>query len=137
MILTRQYQFCLYNALHSFFRKLILTGCHLDTLNVTVISTDLEHELKYVVTDIFFPLNKTQLVSFLEHMRKSGDRFRIHFHHLVFTGSNHLYIFYNPKNPEKTEDLPDDITWEFAQKEVAQVKGFATNLGAGMSKGNK
>lgn len=41
----------------------------------------------------------------------------------------------NPKNPEKNDDLPAEITWEFAQKEIAQVKGFATTLGAGMSKG--
>ncbi|KAH3769675.1 hypothetical protein DPMN_170949 [Dreissena polymorpha] len=41
----------------------------------------------------------------------------------------------NPKKTEVTEDLPAEITWEFAQKEIAQVKGFATAMGAGMSKG--
>ncbi|XP_053391432.1 kinesin-like protein KIF28, partial [Mercenaria mercenaria] len=49
-------------------------------------------------------------------------------------GSNHLYVFMNPKNTETTEELPAEITWEFAQKEIAQVKGFATATGAGLSK---
>jgi len=41
----------------------------------------------------------------------------------------------NPKSKETSDDLPAEITWEFAQKEIAQVKGFATATGAGMSKG--
>lgn len=41
----------------------------------------------------------------------------------------------NPLNTETTEDLPAEISWEFAQKEIAQVKGFATTTGAGLSKG--
>ncbi|XP_060596414.1 kinesin-like protein KIF28 [Ruditapes philippinarum] len=49
-------------------------------------------------------------------------------------GSNHLYVFMNPLNTETTEDLPAEISWEFAQKEIAQVKGFATATGAGLSK---
>ena len=55
---------------------------------------------------------------------------------LMFAGSNHLYIFMNPKNTDTGgEDLPQEITWEFAQKEIAQVKGFATTSGAGLTKG--
>ncbi|XP_052232106.1 kinesin-like protein KIF28 isoform X2 [Dreissena polymorpha] len=57
----------------------------------------------------------------------------VHKDRLLF-GSNHLYVFMNPKKTEVTEDLPAEITWEFAQKEIAQVKGFATAMGAGMSK---
>ena len=52
-----------------------------------------------------------------------------------FTGSNHLYVFINPLNKEGSEDLPAEITWEFAQKEIAQVKGFSTSTGAGLTKG--
>jgi hypothetical protein len=38
-----------------------------------------------------------------------------------------MYVFMNPqKKNEASEDLPPEITWEFAQKEIAQVKGFAT-----------
>ena len=52
------------------------------------------------------------------------------------TGSNHLYVFMHPLNKEGSEDLPPEITWEFAQKEIAQVKGFTTSTGAGLTKGN-
>ena len=50
-------------------------------------------------------------------------------------GSNHMYVFINPTNT-KTSDvsLPAEITWEFAQKEIAQAKGFAVGS-SGMSKG--
>ena len=41
----------------------------------------------------------------------------------------------NPLNKEGSEDLPAEITWEFAQKEIAQVKGFTTSTGAGLTKG--
>ena len=53
----------------------------------------------------------------------------------AFPGSNHLYVFINPLNKEGSEDLPAEITWEFAQKEIAQVKGFSTSTGAGLTKG--
>lgn len=46
-----------------------------------------------------------------------------------------MYVFMNPqKKNEASEDLPLEITWEFAQKEIAQVKGFATGS-AGLTKG--
>jgi len=48
-------------------------------------------------------------------------------------GSNHLYVFVNPL--KASSDLPDDITWEFAQKEIAQAKGFVTAGAAGLSIG--
>ncbi|XP_071172316.1 kinesin-like protein KIF28 isoform X21 [Mytilus edulis] len=52
----------------------------------------------------------------------------------VLFGSNHMYVFINPmKKSEAGDDLPAEITWEFAQKEIAQVKGFATGS-AGLSK---
>lgn len=44
-------------------------------------------------------------------------------------------MFINPLKPETPGDLPREITWEFAQKEIAQAKGFATGSGAGLSKG--
>lgn len=46
-----------------------------------------------------------------------------------------MYVFINPmKKSEAGDDLPAEITWEFAQKEIAQVKGFATGS-AGLTKG--
>ena len=50
-------------------------------------------------------------------------------------GSNHLFVFINPLKTEATSDLPDDITWEFAQKEIAQAKGFVTADASGLSVG--
>ena len=54
---------------------------------------------------------------------------------LCIVGSNHMYILVNPQNNEKAEGTPDDVDWEFAQKEIAQAKGFATGFGSGLSKG--
>lgn len=87
---------------------------------------------------------KNQVVE-LEPVAGSGSKTKVngvvvtgrtkltHKDRLLF-GSNHLYVFMNPKNTETAEDLPAEITWEFAQKEIAQVKGFATTIGAGLSK---
>lgn len=33
----------------------------------------------------------------------------------------------NPLKPEADTDLPDPITWEYAQKEIAQAKGYVTS----------
>ncbi|XP_067934246.1 kinesin-like protein KIF28 [Watersipora subatra] len=52
----------------------------------------------------------------------------------VMFGSNHLYVFINPKNDDSADDLPKNITYEFAQKEIAQAKGFATGSTAGLTK---
>jgi len=51
------------------------------------------------------------------------------------TGSNHLYVFINPVKAEAPPSLPDDITWEFAQKEIAQAKGFVTASASSLSVG--
>ena len=46
-----------------------------------------------------------------------------------------MYVFLNPKNVKSAEaSLPPEITWEFAQKEIAQAKGFAVGS-SGMTKG--
>ncbi|XP_068725304.1 kinesin-like protein KIF28 [Montipora capricornis] len=63
----------------------------------------------------------------------TGERVLKHFDRILF-GSNHMYILINPANTEKTEGTPDDVDWEFAQKEIAQAKGFATGFGSGLSK---
>ncbi|KAL4235255.1 hypothetical protein ACF0H5_006893 [Mactra antiquata] len=63
----------------------------------------------------------------------TGNKKLSHKDRLLF-GSNHLYVFLNPKNQDSGDDLPPEITWEFAQKEIAQVKGFATTTGVGMTK---
>lgn len=55
---------------------------------------------------------------------------------ILVTGSNHMYILVNPTSTEKSEGTPENVDWEFAQKEIAQAKGFATGFGSGLSKGN-
>ena len=54
----------------------------------------------------------------------------IHFH----SGSNHLYVFKNPLKPDLPEGTPEDVDWDFAQKELAEQSGFATQQD-GMTKG--
>lgn len=53
----------------------------------------------------------------------------------IFLGSNHLYYLVNPKNNEKSEGSPDEVDWNFAQKEMAEATGFQTGFGSGLSKG--
>lgn len=53
----------------------------------------------------------------------------ISLHHkdrLLF-GASHFYVFLNPIYPfiDPSVKLPLIITWEFAQKEIAQVKGYS------------
>ena len=45
-----------------------------------------------------------------------------------------MYVFYNPLNKTADSDVPESITYEFAQKEIAEAKGFNT-AGAGLTKG--
>ena len=54
---------------------------------------------------------------------------------ISFSGTNHLYVFINPKKKDSSPDLPREIDWEFAQKEIAQAKGFATGANASLTKG--
>ena len=43
-------------------------------------------------------------------------------------GTNHLFVFMNPKNTNPVEGTPDeDISWEFAQGELAEAKGFGAS----------
>ncbi|XP_020609741.1 kinesin-like protein KIF28P [Orbicella faveolata] len=68
-------------------------------------------------------------------MPLTGERVLKNYDRILF-GSNHMYILVNPANTEKSEGTPDNVDWEFAQKEIAQAKGFATGFGSGLSKGN-
>ncbi|XP_012936827.1 kinesin-like protein KIF28P [Aplysia californica] len=62
----------------------------------------------------------------------TGSRVLEHMDRVIF-GSNHVYVFVNPTKPNAPEGTPKEITWEHAQKEVAQAKGFATGL-SGLTK---
>lgn len=53
----------------------------------------------------------------------------------VLFGSNHLYVFMNPLNTECGENVPETVDWDFAQKEIAEAKGFNTAGGSGLSQG--
>eukprot|EP00794_Sanderia_malayensis_P019281 gene19281-21207_t len=63
----------------------------------------------------------------------TGERVLKHLDRILF-GSNHMFYFVNPLNAEKSEGTPDRVDWDFAQKEIAQAKGFQTGFGAGLSK---
>ncbi|KAL8592992.1 hypothetical protein ACOMHN_017922 [Nucella lapillus] len=52
----------------------------------------------------------------------------------VLFGLNHLYVFVNPRKPKAPEGTPKEITYEFAQKEIAQAKGFATGSGSALTR---
>ena len=45
-----------------------------------------------------------------------------------------MYVFINPMNSKSSGELPLEITWEFAQREIAQAKGFSVGA-TDMSKG--
>jgi kinesin family protein 1 len=52
----------------------------------------------------------------------------------VLFGSNHLYVFINPLNTTTSSpDTPETIEWEYAQNEIAKVKGFQVEI-EGLSK---
>ncbi|XP_065676074.1 kinesin-like protein KIF28 [Hydra vulgaris] len=61
----------------------------------------------------------------------TGEQILKHHDRLLF-GSNHMYFFVNPL--KKDEGSPETVDWEFANKEIAQAKGFSTAGGAGLSK---
>ena len=48
-----------------------------------------------------------------------------------------MYVFINPLKAQVSSDLPDDITWEYAQKEIAQAKGFVAAGASSLSVGKK
>jgi kinesin family protein 1 len=43
----------------------------------------------------------------------------------ILVGSSHMYVFINPK-----KSIPNEprVTWEEAQKEIAEAKGFSLSL---------
>ncbi|XP_033755330.1 kinesin-like protein KIF28P isoform X3 [Pecten maximus] len=46
----------------------------------------------------------------------------------ILFGSNHMYVIMNPKMTDTADkNLPNTIDWDFAQKEIAEIKGFATH----------
>jgi hypothetical protein len=49
-------------------------------------------------------------------------------------GSNHFFVYVDPCEQNIDENLPEEITWDFAQKEIAQAAGYATDT-AGLTKG--
>ena len=46
-----------------------------------------------------------------------------------------MYVFINPIKPQAPKDTPAEITYEFAQKEIAQAKGFKYDSGGTLTKG--
>ena len=46
-----------------------------------------------------------------------------------------MYVFINPIKPQAPKDTPAEITYEFAQKEIAQAKGFKYDSGGALTKG--
>ena len=64
----------------------------------------------------------------------NGDRTLMHKDRILF-GSNHMYVYYDAANKETAEGTPDHVNWDFAQKEIAQAKGFQTGSDGQLSKG--
>ncbi|XP_062501904.1 kinesin-like protein KIF28 isoform X2 [Corticium candelabrum] len=63
----------------------------------------------------------------------TGERVLEHKDRVLFGSGNHMYVFMNPKNTSQVdENVPDEITWEFAQKEIAEAKGFQTKVSTGL-----
>ncbi|GAB1601978.1 hypothetical protein Ahia01_000476400 [Argonauta hians] len=52
----------------------------------------------------------------------------------ILFGSNHLYLYVNPFVVDPDPNLPKEITWEFAQKEITMACGFANAMLNGLSK---
>jgi hypothetical protein len=47
-----------------------------------------------------------------------------------------MYVFINPKSTKFNEDSKHEINWEFAQKEIAEAKGFGSNKNGKLTAGN-
>lgn len=62
----------------------------------------------------------------------TGERPLLHNDRILF-GSNHSYFFVNPTNKTMSEGSPAVIDWDYAQKEIAEAKGFATQ-GLGLNR---
>ncbi len=56
----------------------------------------------------------------------TGEMELRHLDRILF-GSSHLYVFVNPAKPTRAPDTPANVTWEFAQNEIAKAKGFQTD----------
>ena len=46
-----------------------------------------------------------------------------------------MYVFINPNSKQFDENTKHEITWEFAHKEVAEVKGFRSNKNTKLTAG--
>ncbi len=66
-------------------------------------------------------MGKTIWFSFLEEIVSYRIISLQHKDRILF-GANHLYVFLNPNHEEDSSLM---ITWEFAQKEIAKVKGYS------------
>ena len=80
------------------------------------------------LTSLLQLVNKLQPVGKIENLQQGSL-----FCHI--SGSNHLYYLVNPKNSEKSEGSPEEVDWNYAQKEMAEATGFQTGFGSGLSKG--
>jgi pSer/pThr/pTyr-binding forkhead associated (FHA) protein len=63
----------------------------------------------------------------------TGERLLEHKDRVLFGSGNHMYVFMNPKNTNTNtntadKNVPNEITWEFAQTEIAEAKGFQTKV---------
>eukprot|EP00116_Pleurobrachia_bachei_P012759 sb/3473021/ len=46
-----------------------------------------------------------------------------------------MYVYFDPVNKDCAEGTPDNVDWDFAQKEIAQAKGFGGGGDGQLSKG--
>ncbi|OAF69255.1 hypothetical protein A3Q56_02996 [Intoshia linei] len=102
--------------------NIVLSGLSIMVNHAIIEKCNDKYEIKPDTSNASIKINGHPLIgpNFLE------DKDRILF------GSNHLFVFNNKKNPTTDPALPKEISYEFAQKEIAQAKGFDT--GAGLSR---
>lgn len=48
-------------------------------------------------------------------------------HDRILFGSNHMYVFVDPHVTTLPPDVPQLVTWDYAQNEIAKAKGFQTD----------
>jgi len=94
----------------------ILSGLSIQKNHATVSYNEEEIVIKPVTAGARIKVNGFPL---------TGERKLEHNDRVIF-GSNHLYVFKNPLKPDLPEGTPEDVDWDFAQKELAEQSGFAT-----------
>lgn len=104
--------------------KICLNGLSIQKEHAAITYTDQEVSIEPTSNNANTKVNGLPLTQqkVLNHM----DR--------ILFGSNHLYLFINPFATDVDPNLPKDVTWEFAQKEIAKASGYSAAMLNGLTK---